>query len=233
MKQIPFHPQKSELPLLLDGRQNALVRPVKVKPHDHHWATLPKEANYKQTYNILHSVGGPVIQYADHYDYVDRFGIRRQNWEENVSEQSPFGPAGTKLWCKERWWSDWKDEAETEECYAHEQAYGEIVVEWQPSITMPKSACRLWLQVLEVKVCRVSEVTEEMAKSLGCDEGIYMDGPNTERGDFQLQRPFGHSGSPYSFLDGFKYDYQSLYGRKSWESDSWIWYATVKRIEKP
>lgn len=145
---------------------------------------------------------------------------------EKFPECSPFGPLGTILWCKERWWSDWKDDAETEVRYAYEQGYGEIGVEWKPAITMPKSACRLWLEVLEVKVCRVSEVTEEMAARIverdgGDEEWRFFKGyPDNE---FQSMRAID------SFEEWLCWRFPDLNS----DSDPWIWYASIRRIEKP
>lgn len=39
---------------------------------------------------------------------------------------------------------------------------------WRPSIHMPKRAARIWLEVLDVHVMRVQDVTDEHALSEGC-----------------------------------------------------------------
>ncbi len=177
MKTRQFHPTPSELPLLLDGRQNALVRPMKNSPSD----------------------------YPNVNDFTE--ALRGGKLDNN-----PFGSSNDFLWCKERWWSDWKDEAETEVCYAYEQQVGDIGVEWQPSITMPKSACRLWLEVLEVKVCRASEVTDEMAAALGF-AGIIE------------EQPIKIDLSPKESFSWF-WDHE-------YPNQEWLWYCSVQKIEKP
>lgn len=191
MSQKQFHPTTSELPLLLDGRQNALVRLWKRQP----------DGNVKS-----------VLQNADRPDLFMLDDER--TWP---CETSPFGTVNDILWCKERWWSDWKsfDEGETELCYAHEQAYGEIGVEWNAAISMPKSACRLWLQVLEVKVIRVSEVTEEMAIAAGFEDD-----------DYDL--PWDQTAS-----ENFRDSMRERVGADNYTDSLFVWYATVKRIEKP
>lgn len=186
----PFYPKKSELPLLLDGRQTAIVRPMQPQPEA--GANIVRQFHPNNVF----------IDLRDSKDFPGKSEIM-QRWN------SSLGGSGDILWCKERWWSDWKDEAETEVCYAYEQQVGDIGVEWNPSITMPKSACRLWLQVLEVKVCRASEVTEGMADKLigGVDGHIAR---SLWRENFTLK-----------------------YGIEAWDKDIFLWYATVKRIEKP
>jgi hypothetical protein len=201
MKSQPFYPTKSELPLLLDGRMTALCRPVKVRTHHHHWSSLPKEVNYKQSSTVLNCIGGPVIKFADHYDFVDRFGIRRQNCEDNVSEQSPFGGFGDILWCKESFvlrhkYNRYYYHADHLEPYTDPYAHDG----WKSPILMPKSACRLWLEVLEVKVCKLSQAIDSRDV--------------TENNNWENV-----------FLD--------KYGLDVFVGDPWIWYATVRKIDKP
>lgn len=154
----PFYPTKSELPLLLDGRMTAIVRPAKFQPFS---TKIP----------------------------------------------FPFGPEKTILWCKEpfHYLSDnalyntremkhlvnyrWDNEfEEAKELY------------WRSSVSMPKSACRLWLEVVEVKVCKLREAIN------GRDalEGVAI-------GEMFIEQ----------------------YGIDLYESDPFVWIATVKRIEKP
>ena len=42
---------------------------------------------------------------------------------------------------------------------------------WKPSIHMPKEAARLFLRVMDVRVERLQEITEDGAKSEGCERG--------------------------------------------------------------
>lgn len=206
-----FYPTPSELPLLLDGRQNALVRPMNPRPgEDAH---------------IVKIVDRPG-QYVDIRDSEFFDGKKEVLTRWNC----PFGAPETELWCKERWWYDWKsfDEGETELCYAHEQAYGEIGVEWKPSITMPKSACRLWLKVLEVKVCKLMDLTNEEMYETGVRiSDCYQRGISP-----------GNEGSVEAFNlgDGIRRMFYEIFDEKFGKrkvTNPWIWYCSVSRIEKP
>lgn len=109
---------------------------------------------------------------------------------------SPFGIAKDILWCKEPWF----------------RSFDEGKEDLNPAISMPKSACRLWLEVLEVKVCKTEEVTDEMALSLGFIP-------------IQKEEPIKIDLSP---KESFNWFWDREYSGKEW-----LWYASIRRIEKP
>lgn len=88
----------------------------------------------------------------------------------------------------------------------------------RPAITMPKTACRLWLEVVEVKACRVQELTNNETKAFGHD-------PMPHR--CEQSWPFD------SHRDAFKVLWMRQYGPRQlqWDKNPWVWYATVKRIK--
>jgi hypothetical protein len=88
---------------------------------------------------------------------------------------------------------------------------------WQPSMFMPKEAARIWLEVTDVRVERLQEITEKDAIKEGVRVGI--------------------GGMPYfSCQDAFPALWDStiknqdlpLYG---WDSNCWVWIYEFKRLE--
>jgi hypothetical protein len=210
MNPKPFYPLKQEIQPLLEGRQTAIVRPVKIQPED-------RGLRYEMRFN-----GTP-------------------GWEDwhGRPYDCPFGNPRTVLMCKEPFYAyDWY-EADTErieesgvlyrvdeptnrpfgisyEACAHEYGYQnkDMWPRWKSGVIMPKSACRLWLEVVDVKVCRVFEVTNEMAVALGWE--YYEDNDKYKHSVMEFKAGFWHQ-----------------YGVKFYNTNPWIWYAAIKRIDKP
>ena len=70
-----------------------------------------------------------------------------------------------------------------------------------PSIYMPKWACRTWLELTEVRVERLQEITETDAIAEGCIDAY---GPDFHAGAFRTL-------------------WASIHGAGSWERNPWVW----------
>ncbi len=107
-------------------------------------------------------------------------------------------------------------------------AYG-----WRPSIHMPKEAARIWLEVTDVRVERLQDITEEQAKTEGavrCYEELRPDEDNTVI--YQSEDEGG-----YHVL-GFKAIWNSTVKKPDikkygWNVNPWVWVIEFKRCEKP
>lgn len=199
-----FYPQNSEIPLLLDGRQSAIVRPLSPQPDEN--ARLPQCGTIEA-------------------------------WED-TGFYSPFGPAGTKLWCKERWCYRWHNGVQMNPSDMYEPIYRESEEGewrelnwqdfiWKSAIRMPKSACRLWLEVLEVKVCKLMDLTnEEMYET-----GVRIDD------SYRLGISTGCEGSVEGFNlgEGIRRVFYEIFDEKFGKrkvTNPWIWYAKVRKTLK-
>lgn len=86
---------------------------------------------------------------------------------------------------------------------------------WQSPYFMPKEAARIWLEVTDVRVERLNEITEEDAIKEG------------------LQNYYG-SNAPYMtnisrFIDLWDSIYQNQ--GHGWEVNDWVWVYGLKRLE--
>jgi hypothetical protein len=113
---------------------------------------------------------------------------------------------------------------------------GEYSFRTIPSIHMPKWACRIFLNVISVKMERLFDITEEDAKY----EGIFYD--ELFKGfDCYMCSTSGHIGNGQSCNDGFFIDprasfyslWISINGADSFKSNPWVWVIKFERIEKP
>ena len=83
---------------------------------------------------------------------------------------------------------------------------------WKPSIHMPRAASRILLEITDVRVERLQEITlGDICKEIGC--GLY---------DF---RPATHGFQVWEEL------WQSIYGAENWQANPWVWVIEFKRVE--
>lgn len=94
--------------------------------------------------------------------------IWRGNHVETIHIKCPYGQQGDLLWVRET----------SRKCddgiFAYKADYSEDILNnklnqsiWKPSIHMPKAAARIWLQVEEIRVERLNDISEEDAMAEG------------------------------------------------------------------
>lgn len=102
---------------------------------------------------------------------------------------------------------------------------------WKPSIHMPKEAARIWLKVMNVRVERLQEITDEQAKREGiqydeCPTGFTWkqetDMHNCYTTPIGAMQALWNSTIKKSDLD-----------RYGWDASPWVWVIEFERCEKP
>jgi hypothetical protein len=105
---------------------------------------------------------------------------------------------------------------------------------WKPSIHMPKAAARIWLQVTDIRVERLQDITEEDAIKEGVRSNECSDvskcpslfcKSNGCAGAGEYHRyPVDYDDEPcYSAVESFESLWQSINGPESWEANPFIW----------
>jgi hypothetical protein len=132
---------------------------------------------------------------------------------------------GMRLWVRETWMPDGADvrfemmkrgEIPWAVRYAaSEPALGKMF-KWHPSIFMPRPACRIILEVTDVRVERINDCSEEDAKA----EGAPI-----------LGHPLVFGLKP-TYRGGFATRWDALNGKRGygWEKNPWVWVIGFKRI---
>lgn len=122
--------------------------------------------------------------------------------------------------------SDWME-------YAKEK-YG---YKWKPSIHMPKSACRIFLRITNVRVERLHDINEADAKQEGVEVKEYGSHP------FFCTRDYSYKKNSNGFWPGFCADtgdqfsrsfkslWRSINGEQSWNDNPWVWVIEFERVE--
>ena len=99
---------------------------------------------------------------------------------------------------------------------------------WRPSIHMPRWASRITLEVTEVRVQRVQDITEEDAKAEGCGGYVYGHGPGDE-GALRVEPGYHHA---RFFRAGFENVWDSINAKRApWASNPWVWAVSFRRVE--
>ena len=105
------------------------------------------------------------------------------------------------------------------------------ITKWKPSIHMPKEAARIWLKVMNVRVERLQEITDEQAKREGiqydeCPTGFTWkqetDMHNCYTTPIGAMQALWNSTIKKSDLD-----------RYGWDASPWVWVIEFERCEKP
>lgn len=137
----------------------------------------------------------------------------------------PYGQPGDRLWVRETHapqadcWGAWGKEME---CYndgpkpiIHYRADGgePFIEKWHPSIHMPRWASRITLEVTDVRVQRLQDISEEDAQAEGADQYRHPVHPNREA---------------LRHVDGFHELWNSINGSGSWEANPWVWALSFK-----
>jgi hypothetical protein len=163
----------------------------------------------------------------------------------------PFGRIGERLWVRETWKYYGRDRGEgpeggiqyrgdlahrTFEEFANPVAVAKdferkwtqgFVNQWRPSIHMPKWASRLTLEITDVSVERLQDITEEDAQREGVQPRFEIDAATFIHGKHEdiVNRT--------THRIGFKHSWDALYKSKGygWDSNCWCWVIRFRKLE--
>ncbi|EBH9979146.1 hypothetical protein EHH62_22945, partial [Salmonella enterica subsp. arizonae serovar 40:z36:-] len=114
----------------------------------------------------------------------------------------PFGAVGDRIWVRETF--------RVPIAVCDKPATPE---KWTPSIHMPRWASRILLEITDVRVERLRDLSEEDAKSEG------------------ITPPAGGVLPGWEYRINFRDLWMDIYGTDSWEANPWVWVIEFKRVE--
>lgn len=154
----------------------------------------------------------------------------------------PYGAPGDRLWVREAWWPDapCDDTWDSTSFYGCKGASLDLIPEryrkpehvlyratwtgtagnWRSPIFMPRWASRITLEVTQVRVQRLQEITEEDARA----EGLSWVAPS-----------YGVPGLAASWLprarDAFAVAWDSINAKRGfgWDKNPWVWVVNFRR----
>lgn len=145
---------------------------------------------------------------------------------DELFDKCPYGQPGDILWVRETFQFSLNPNEFVYKSDTDNPIYLDKNWKWKPNIYMPKTVCRIFLKVKSVRVERLQDISEQDAIAEGAPQGIYREGPNVEKGEFQLEYN-NHA----SYKDGFRFIWQTINGRQSWIDNPWVWVIEFERVE--
>ncbi len=155
-------------------------------------------------------------------DHVTEEGLR-----PDYFAACPYGRVGDRLWVREAWWQPpiitsklLREGADTwpKAGYAADGDTQYEVLGWKkrPSIHMPRWASRITLEITDIRVQRVREIS---------DMDAMAEGVEWNRGPCRA----GHTNP----ISAFKSLWDSINSKRcfGWEVNPWAWAITFKRVE--
>jgi hypothetical protein len=133
-----------------------------------------------------------------------------------------YGQAGDRLWVRESFdvWMRGEDAGSPR--IIKYMADGETHNRpWRPSIHMPRSLSRITLEITDVGIQRLQDISEQDAQAEGVG-GMR---------DMRFMTALGNihsSGHRLNFIDLWN----SINGADSWDANPWVWVVSFKRIDQ-
>lgn len=201
---------------LLDGRKTQTRRVVKPQPESDIQSAYPDASG-----------NGFIFWSTPPSDKLAAF-TKEQYQDEGIK---PPHPVGNRIWVRETWAT--KDHLThvkprnlpvmSKIYYIATPEFGLVNVDkFRPSIHMPRWASRITLEITDVRVQRLQEITEEDARAEGVERyqnGMYRDYCGS--GDMPVQ----FARTSFSTL------WDSIHGPDAWEQNPWVWAYTFRRLE--
>ena len=196
IKERPILFQGSMIRAVLEGRKTVTRRAIKVQPHiDASGNFCVGSSNYGQDL-----CGKPVTKHF-------------------INGCCPYGKPGDRLWVREAWARIRVAQAPDQEWVVYREGdnrtdYGGP---WKPGIHMFRRDSRILLEITDVRVERLQDITEEQALA----EGI----KKHSDGGYHVEDGKHYSDCPVESFAGL---WSSVGG--DWDANPWVWCVSFKRI---
>lgn len=254
MKQRPIIFNTDMVRALLDGRKTQTRRPVSKAVEEnirlHAGEDGSDESSEVEFIYAKHSDDDGEAQPEEWLCYLQEYP------EEGVIAigQCPFGQPGDQLWVRETFLPDpnsqddaWDDHhisyfswsgcgssirdvpsalRSPDNCIYKASWVGTDLL-WKPSIHMPRWASRITLEITNIRVERVQDITEADAIA----EGLNRVSHGPEGTFYSWQRNYPHPQNYCHSDDAYQDLWCSIYGPEAWDRNEWVWVIEFKRIE--
>lgn len=160
--------------------------------------------------------------------------VRGRPWcsVEDMINECPYGHVGDRLWVRETWANvDQGDgtsvveyRADTGNKYPghwpEDMGDDSECGRWKPSIHMPRKASRITLEIVDIRVERLKQISEDDAEAEGAIIGHYYSGSYRE---------------PKTYKQAFSDLWNSINEKRgfSWRKNPWVWAVQFKMIKCP
>ena len=175
-----------------------------------------------------------INQNPDNYLFYVMGGNKKEvcfkiiSMEKYTYIKCPFGQVGDLLWVRESFTHifDVKTPRNGWVVYKADDSCKKIT-KWKPSIHMPKAAARIWLKIIDIRVERLHNISEEDA----INEGVKI-GESIQK---QVNLYYNYESELFNFQQAkasFKSLWISINGNDSWIKNPWVWVIEFKLSNK-
>jgi hypothetical protein len=151
----------------------------------------------------------------------------------------PYGVVGDRLWVRESWQAD----AQLDSVAPRELSQGEPIRypadeairhtgcamitpgKTRPSIHMPRWVSRILLEITDVRVERLQDISDGQAEA----EGIDLDQLADAQERYDMVADHNMTGRPTT-VGQFAYLWASINGSGAWDLNPWVWVVEFKRV---
>lgn len=134
----------------------------------------------------------------------------------------PYGQSSDRLWVREAWSTAIAD-------YIYKADYEKHPSNgvWKPSIHMPRIASRIDLEIIDVRLERLQDISEQNALT----EGIKPIKDDRGWNKYTIQMPLASYNAPTA-KEVFEMAWDAINGEGSWDKNPWVWVINFRRICK-
>jgi hypothetical protein len=143
--------------------------------------------------------------------------------EDGYFKHDEHGNTITKTW--------YKADGDLNQWYTGDSDFPVENIPWKPSIHMPKSACRIFLEVASVRVERLQDISIDDAVKEGIEPITHPPYNDVKKWGWRFKDYIGNS--VCLPVASFQTLWQSINGPASWDANPWVWVVEFKRIDKP
>ncbi len=139
----------------------------------------------------------------------------------------PFGLVGDRLWVRETFRLFDSDECPHADFPCGCPSWGTPLYrashdcfdgeKWTPSIHMPRSASRILLEITNIRIERLNDISSDDAKAEGFDY-------STHPSSIEMGYAIGAK-------TNFRFTWEQIYGQNAWNKNPWVWVVEFRLIE--
>ncbi|WP_392441030.1 hypothetical protein [Edwardsiella piscicida] len=220
MKERPIIFNDEMVRAIISGAKSMTRRPMKgVMPDNGLWLKKPTKTRSGITTHVMDAPKHGLCPFGhpgDHLWVREAYQgplLDYDQMEEYIEDYSKFD---NQEYCEYR--------ADRGSCPEYYDCDDNLRHGWSPSIHMPRWASRITLEITDVRVERLQDITEDDAQAEGISPAVellpeYPDTYLTPRGDFATARV------------AFQRLWESIYGDDSWDANPWVWVIAFKRVD--
>ena len=179
---------------ILEGRKTQTRRVIKPQPY-----FACEKCNKDEELKVILTGSGISFMLGPHMDSRDcPYGLPA------VTDEGKFNRDGDHLWVRETWGMSGSERYEYKAFPADGESFRSCS-RWRPSIHMPRKACRLVLEIKNIGVERLQDISEEGARAEG----------------FESKKAFHGLWNEINEKRGY-----------SWESNPWAWVIEFEKVNQ-